>query len=216
MIVEHLLSYRIKGSDASWLNDIEPPPHQVDYSDDEEERRANKARKEQRQNKQDESDGETSKTQGRKTLAQEPRRNQRPSESSSRFGSGPSRGRNPFSAGSRRNNPNAFPRFARPWGMDMRTPPQHPNDNHTPFNAPPSFPPNGPPMFPPPFNPSTPPPFMGNTFHFGGNNRMPGPMPPMNMPPPFSQNVPIFGSNYCNLAGPQPQWVNGPPPPPGT
>lgn len=208
MSSKFIINYRIRGSDASWLNDVEPPSHQLDYSDDEEERRANRARKESKQ-KHEDSDGETSRQNPRKMA--EPRRNQRPSESSSRFGSGPSRGRNPFSAGSRRNNPNSFTRFARPWGnFDMRTPPPHPNDpNQPPFSASPNFP-SGPPIFPPPFNPSTPPPFMGNTFHFRANPRMGG---PMNMPP-FRQNVPIFGSPYCN-SGP-PQWVNGPPPPPGT
>ncbi|XP_049876109.1 H/ACA ribonucleoprotein complex non-core subunit NAF1 [Pectinophora gossypiella] len=195
---------KLKGSDASWLHDIEAPPQHIDFSDDEEERKANRAKREAQWQKQEESDGETSKNPARKT--QETRRSQRPSESSSRFGSGPSRARNPFSAGSRR-NPNSFTRFNRPWGnFDMRTPPPHPD----PFSAPPNF--NGPPMFPPPFNPNTPPPFMGNTFQFGGNPRM-GPMPP-NMPP-FRQSVPIFGSNFCN--GQPPQWVNnGPPPPPGT
>ncbi|KAM3959648.1 uncharacterized protein ACR2FA_006297 isoform 2-T2 [Aphomia sociella] len=211
---------KLKGSDASWRNDIEPPPSQIDYSDDEEERRANRARKEQnKQNRQEENsenNGETSKNR----RPPEARRNQRPSESSSRFGSVPSRGRNPFAAGSRRNNPNTFPRFARPWlgNMDMRTPPPHPNDpgGHPPFSAPP-FSPNMPPMFPPPFNPSTPPPFMGNAIQFGVNPRMHGPIPPMGVPPPFRHGVPVFGANFCNVGGPQPQWVNnGPPPPPGT
>ncbi|CAB3230157.1 unnamed protein product [Arctia plantaginis] len=209
---------KIKGSDASWLNDIEPPPHQVEYSDDEEERKANKARKEQRQNKTEESeDGETSKN-ARKVPE---RRNQRPSESSSRFGSGPSRGRNPFSAGSRRNNPNAFPRTPRPWpnNIGLRTPPPHPNGDpggHGPFTAPPNF--TGPPMFPPAFNPSTPPPFMGNLFQFGNSARMQSaPVSNIGVPPPFRHNMPIFGSNFCTMPGPQAQWVNnGPPPPPGT
>lgn len=209
---------KIKGSDASWLNDIEPPPSQVDYSDDEEERKANRAKREQRQNKNEESeDGETS-----KNVRKAPeRRNQRPSESSSRFGSGPSRGRNPFSTSSRRNNPNACPRASRPWpsNMGLRTPPPHPNGDpggHAPFSAPPTF--TGPPMFPPGFNPSTPPPFLGNMFQFGSNPGMQNPpMPPMGVPPPFRHNMPIFGSNFCTMPGPQPQWVNnGPPPPPGT
>ncbi|XP_059057720.1 H/ACA ribonucleoprotein complex non-core subunit NAF1 [Achroia grisella] len=206
---------KLKGSDASWRNDIEPPPSQVDYSDDEEERKANRARKEQnRQNKEEnsENNGETSKNR-RPT---ENRRNQRPSESSSRFGSGPSRGRNPFAAGSRRNNPNTFPRFARPWlgNMDMRTPP-HPNDpgGHPPFSAPP-FSPNMPPMFQS-YTPRIPASFMGNAFQFGANPRMPGPIPPMGVPP-FRHGVPVFGANFCNLPGPQPQWINGLPPPPGT
>lgn len=176
---------KVKGSDASWLNDVEPPPHQVEYSDDEEERRARKAGKEQKQKPED-SDGETSKRKPR---------NQRPSESSSRFGSGPSRGRNPFSA-SRRPAPHPHPRAARLWPND-KTPP---TDFVPPF-APP---------FPPPFNPATPPPFMPNAFQFGGSPRMP-PMPPMM--PPFRHAVPIFGANFC---GNQPQWMNGPPPPPGT
>ncbi|KAJ0174806.1 hypothetical protein K1T71_009914 [Dendrolimus kikuchii] len=186
---------KIKGSDASWLHDVEPPPSQVEYSDDEEERRANKAKKEQRQRQnEDNENGETSKN--RKP------RNQRPSESSSRFG-GPSRGRNPFS-GSRR-NPNSFPRFTRPFSGDMRTPP-HPHDSG-PFTAPPFL---NAPMFPPPFNPTTPP-FMGNLYQFGGNPRMPG--MPMNIP--FRHNMPIFGTNFCRP--PPPQWVNnGTPPPPGT
>uniref|UniRef100_A0A2A4JYQ3 H/ACA ribonucleoprotein complex non-core subunit NAF1 n=1 Tax=Heliothis virescens TaxID=7102 RepID=A0A2A4JYQ3_HELVI len=209
---------KIKGSDASWLHDVEPPPHQIEYSDDEEERRANRARREQRRadRTEESEDGETSKN----TRKVPERRNQRPSESSSRFGSGPSRGRNPFAAGSRRNNnPNAFPRSGRPWpnNMGLRTPPPHPNSDqgaHGPFSAPPNF--NGPPMFPPPFNPSTPPPFMGNMFQFGSNRMSGSPMPPP-MTPPFRHNVPVFGASYCSVAGPHPQWVNnGPPPPPGT
>ncbi|XP_075980190.1 uncharacterized protein LOC142979247 [Anticarsia gemmatalis] len=212
---------KIKGSDASWLNDVEPPPHQVDFSDDEEERKAARIKKEQRshsrQHDEQSEDGETS-----KNVRKFPdvRRNQRPSESSSRFGSGPSRGRNPFSAGSRRNNPNVFPRGTRPWptNIGLRTPPPHPNGDpggHAPFSAPPTF---TPPMFPPVFNPSTPPPFLGTMFQFGSNPRMQtAPMPPVGMPPPFSHNMPIFGSNFCTMTGPHPQWVNnGPPPPPGT
>ncbi|XP_053610261.1 H/ACA ribonucleoprotein complex non-core subunit NAF1 [Plodia interpunctella] len=196
---------KVKGSDASWLHDVEPPPSQIEYSDDEEERRANRERKEQRQRQREDTGGETSINKRNP----EPRRNQRPSESSSRFGSGPSRGRNPFSASSRRNNLNMYPRYSRPWpNMDMRTPPPHP-DPGAPFTAPPF---TGPPMFPPPFNPTTPP-FMGNPFQFGGNPRMPGNYMGM---PPFRHSVPVFGANFCG-SGPQPQWVNnGPPPPPGT
>uniref|UniRef100_A0A2M4CUX9 H/ACA ribonucleoprotein complex non-core subunit NAF1 n=1 Tax=Anopheles darlingi TaxID=43151 RepID=A0A2M4CUX9_ANODA len=36
---------RMKGSDASWMNDNEPPPHMVEYSDDESERYARKGHK---------------------------------------------------------------------------------------------------------------------------------------------------------------------------
>ena len=35
---------RLKGSDASWLNDREPPEALLDYSDDEQERNAKKKR----------------------------------------------------------------------------------------------------------------------------------------------------------------------------
>ncbi|CAH0589225.1 unnamed protein product [Chrysodeixis includens] len=113
---------KIKGSDASWLHDEEPPPHQVDFSDDEEERKANRARKELRrlERAEETENGETSKN----TRRNGDKRNQRPSESSSRFGSGPSRGRNPFSAGSRRiNAPGMFPRLGRPWpaGLALRS-----------------------------------------------------------------------------------------------
>ncbi|KAJ8712136.1 hypothetical protein PYW07_004978 [Mythimna separata] len=210
---------KIKGSDASWLHDVEPPPHQLEYSDDEEERKANRLRREQRKEKAqtEESDGETS-----KPRRCHERRMPRPSESSSRFGSGPSRGRNPFSAGSRRNNnPNVFPRVGRPWptNIGLRTPPPHPNADpgaHGPFSAPPTF--TGPPMFPPPFNPTTPPPFMTNMFQFGAARMAGAPMPiPMGVLPAFRHNMPVFGSNFCTVASPHPQWVNnGPPPPPGT
>lgn len=210
---------KIKGSDASWLHDVEPPPHQIEFSDDEEERKANRARKDQRKDKTEGSeDGETSKT-TRKPQA----RNQRPSESSSRFGSGPSRGRNPFSAGSRRNNnPNVFPRVGRPWpsNIGLRTPPPHPNGEpgaHGPFSAPPNF--TGPPMFPPPFNPSTPPPFMGSMFQFGASRMASRPLAPLPLGvlPPFRHNLPVFGSGYCPLPSAHPHWLNnGPPPPPGT
>lgn len=191
---------------------MEPPAHQLDYSDDEEERRANRARKEQRLNKTEDTpdSGETSKS--RKPPE---RRNQRPSESSSRFGSGPSRGRNPFAA---RRNPNAFPRCTRPWlaNVDLRSQQDRQEFRPAPFSAPPVF--TGPPMFPPPFNPNTPPPFLGNPpFHFG-ESRMHGPIPPAGGFRP----VPVFGA-WCAgpgaaAPGPQPpHWVNNaPPPPPGT
>ncbi len=39
---------RLKGSDASWRHDIEPPEHHVEFSDDEEERNLRKAKKEER------------------------------------------------------------------------------------------------------------------------------------------------------------------------
>ena len=39
---------RLKGSDASWRHDIEPPSHHVEYYDDEEERNLRKAKKEER------------------------------------------------------------------------------------------------------------------------------------------------------------------------
>ena len=43
---------RQKGCDASWENDIEPPPKYCEYSDDEEERSARRAdRHKKRQNK---------------------------------------------------------------------------------------------------------------------------------------------------------------------
>ncbi|XP_072945165.1 uncharacterized protein [Epargyreus clarus] len=207
-----------KGSDASWLNDVEPPPSQVEYSDDEEERKANRARKDARQPKPEEREnGETSRNPPfRKTL--EARRNQRPSDSSSRFGSGPSRGRNPFSAGVRR-NPNSFPRFVRPWAnqVDLRTPPPHPTSPGNLYTVPPFNPSVLPPNFCAPPPPPPPPPFLGNQFRFGMNPRMPPPpIPPMNVPPPFRQAPPTFGSNYCSMPGTQPQWLNGTPPPPGT
>lgn len=199
--------FRVKGSDASWLNDIEPPPSHVDYSDDEEERRANKAKKEQSKlNRQESSDsGENSNPPPRRML--QAKRNQRPFESSSRFG-GFGRGRG--------NIPPAFRKTPnlRFWhDHEMRTPPPHPgvDPGGRPFIAPPMF---NPPMFPP-FNPTTPPPYMMNHMPFSRNPRMPA-LPPMNTPPPFRQNLPVFGANYCNMPGPQPQWLNRPPPPPGT
>ncbi|KAL4710910.1 hypothetical protein ACJJTC_002540 [Scirpophaga incertulas] len=148
---------KVRGSDASWLNDLEPPPSHVEYSDDEEERRANKSRKEQRQNRQDEDSSEEA-SKGRKPEA---RRNQRPSESSSRFG-GPSRGRNPFAAGSRRNYivPRIVPRTPRPW-LDIRgAMGEHRGEFRGALSAPPfaaplynfaaPFPPPPAPFFPPP------------------------------------------------------------------
>lgn len=191
---------KVKGSDASWLNDIEPPPSHVDFSDDEEERLANKAKKEQKQNKPDTSEnGENSKT-PRKML--EAKRNQRPSESSSRFG-GSSRGRNSTPSGFRR-NPFHYTRAQRVFeDQEMRTPPPHPNvDLGGPIMPPPGFSP----MFPH-FNPTTPPPYILNRMQFR-NPRMQF----MNMP--FRQNMPVFGSNFCSMPGQPPQW--GPPPPPGT
>ena len=40
---------RLKGSDASWEHDIEPPEEHLDYSDDEEERAARRRMKETRE-----------------------------------------------------------------------------------------------------------------------------------------------------------------------
>ncbi|KPJ14595.1 H/ACA ribonucleoprotein complex non-core subunit NAF1 [Papilio machaon] len=204
-----------KGSDASWLHDIEPPPSHVDYSDDEEERRANRARKEQ--NKKTDS-GETSKTNSQPPKRD--RRNQRPSESSNRFGgydAGYGRGGlNPFSG--RRPNTNPQTRFVSPWSAwafnDTRTPP-HPNDSAPrPFRPPPF---NRPPMCVPPFDPYIPPPFVGDSYQFGGRPRMFGPIPPMSVPPPLRpQAGPVFGAGFCTAPGPQPQWARRPPPPPGT
>jgi H/ACA ribonucleoprotein complex non-core subunit NAF1 len=37
------LLHRMKGSDASWEDNNEPPPKCLDYSDDEEERRARRS-----------------------------------------------------------------------------------------------------------------------------------------------------------------------------
>ncbi|XP_039756492.1 H/ACA ribonucleoprotein complex non-core subunit NAF1 [Pararge aegeria] len=200
---------KVKGSDASWLHDIEPPPSHVDYSDDEEERRANKAKKEQqKQNRQETSEnGENSKNPPPRKML-EAKRSQRPFESSSRFG-GSGRGRGSTLPSFRR-NPN-FNR-SRSWNdQEMRTPPPHPSmdPGGHPFVAPPMF---NPPMFPP-FNPSTPPPYM-NRIPFR-HPRMQV-LPPMIALPPFRQNLPIFGANYCSSAGPHPQWLNQPPPPPGT
>lgn len=139
---------KVRGCDASWLNDIEPPPSHIDYSDDEEERRAARARK--TKNKEDENtqnDGETSRN-VRKPVE---RRNQRPSEWNSRFGSGPSRGRNPFALGSRRHG---------------RPPPLSADGSAfiPPFN----------PNTPPPYNPAAPPPF-SSLFQFGSSPRLHSP-----------------------------------------
>lgn len=162
---------KVKGSDASWLNDIEPPPHQVDYSDDEEERRAKRQSKQARQGAGagagEEAAGDEERGQ-RKMLEA---RRQRPSESSSRFGSGPSRGRNPFSGNSNRRNQNQnqsmYPRpgYGRGWPSDMRTPPPHlPQDSGPP---PPPF------MFPPPHAPP-----MWSGYQFAP------PPPALRYPPP--------------------------------
>ena len=43
-----LCIHRVKGSDASWENDIEPPEEHLDYSDDEEEKAARKRLQEKR------------------------------------------------------------------------------------------------------------------------------------------------------------------------
>ncbi|CAG4987329.1 unnamed protein product [Parnassius apollo] len=198
---------KVKGSDASWVHDVEPPPSQIDFSDDEEERRAKKANKEQ--NKEVTENGETSKAQ---TFRKDNKRNQRPTESSSRFGSGPSRGRNPSTPGSRRNSPWKM------WSEQSDTRPPHPNRDAPPHGAHPPFTPppfNRPLMSFSPFNPTRPPPFMGNSYQFGANPRMRGPTPPMHFPQ-FGRNNPIFGSSFNNMPGSQPQWISRLPPPPGT
>ncbi|CAG9130698.1 unnamed protein product [Plutella xylostella] len=96
-------------------------------------------------------------------------RRQRPSESSSRFGSGPSRGRNPFSGNSNRRNQNQpmYPRpgYGRGWPSDMRTPPPHPPQDSGP--PPPPF------MFPPPHAPP-----MWSGYQFAP------PPPALRYPPP--------------------------------
>ncbi|XP_038222496.1 H/ACA ribonucleoprotein complex non-core subunit NAF1 [Zerene cesonia] len=187
---------KVKGSDASWLNDIEPPPSQVEFSDDEEERKARREKKQSRQQEGSEN-GETSKNPPRKML--EARRN-RPSQSTSRFRPGPNRGYNFYD--NRAQNPFMAFNGSRP-DFDRRIPPPHPmSDSGVPLSAPPGF---TVPMYPPPF-PRLPP-----RQHFGRNPLLQTP----NMPP-FRQNMPVFGSNYCNMPGPQPQWLNRPPPPPGT
>ncbi|CAH2043260.1 unnamed protein product, partial [Iphiclides podalirius] len=194
---------KAKGSDASWLYDVEPPPNHVDYSDDEEERRANKSRREQsRQGKEATEGGETSRQQARKEAG----RGQRPCESSSRFGGGPSRGRNPFVA-ARRSCHNPAARFVNPWTpQEIRTPSAIDHSAHSPF-----APYSQARMRVPPFNPATPPPFMANAYQFGVNPTIRGPMHPMNVLP--YRNGPIFGAGYN---GPQMQWVARPPPPPGS
>ncbi|XP_067624094.1 H/ACA ribonucleoprotein complex non-core subunit NAF1 isoform X2 [Eurosta solidaginis] len=48
---------KMRGSDASWENDIEPPPRYLDYSDDEEEREARQQLRKQRQRGNRETDG---------------------------------------------------------------------------------------------------------------------------------------------------------------
>ncbi|CAG9564907.1 unnamed protein product [Danaus chrysippus] len=167
---------KVKGSDASWLNDIEPPPSHVDYSDDEEERRANRARKEQRQHKQEEAgDGGSSDNQQRRLL--EAKRHQRPTESSSRFG-GNYRG-----TGFRR-NPCTFIRNTRPYDDHTRTP-QHPVDPNSPFF--PTFNPFIPFMNGNPFGRSRMPaipPYRQHVPMFGSNYNMSGPKPQWSGPPP--------------------------------
>ncbi|GBP10446.1 hypothetical protein EVAR_76313_1 [Eumeta japonica] len=191
---------RIKGSDASWRDDVEPPPSQLDYSDDEEEQKANRAKKEK---KKQESDNAEENAERRKSQEVRRNQNQRPSESSSRFGSGPSnRNRNPFSTGFRRNYQN-LPRFRLYQdSFDLRTPPPHVSSVN-PFSAPPTFSPNIPPLFPPPFTS----PYVNprGAFQFNRNPRFNG----VPMGGPFRPGFPMFGM--------QAQWANGtPPPPPGT
>ena len=48
---------KMKGSDASWLGDVEPPEHCLDYSDDEQERQVKRDRKEARKALAAEADG---------------------------------------------------------------------------------------------------------------------------------------------------------------
>lgn len=51
LVIVFILSIiRIKGSDASWTNDQEPPPGCVEYSDDEQERAARKQKKNKNEN----------------------------------------------------------------------------------------------------------------------------------------------------------------------
>ncbi|XP_058128807.1 H/ACA ribonucleoprotein complex non-core subunit NAF1-like [Anopheles ziemanni] len=57
IILSELMRY--KGSDASWMNDNEPPPHMVEYSDDEAEKTAKRNRK-KKANANGERDGENS------------------------------------------------------------------------------------------------------------------------------------------------------------
>ncbi|CAK1553858.1 unnamed protein product [Leptosia nina] len=176
---------KAKGCDASWLNDLEPPASQVEFSDDEEERKAKKEKKQNRQEKHENAEsGETSKN-SRKML--EARRN-RPTQSTSRFGTGPNRG---YNADNRW--PNPFMPFHEFHG---RIPPPHPTAEMGPLTAPPAL------AFPM---------FVRPRMNFGRNPLL----RPPNVPP-FTQNRPVFGSNYCNMAGNQPRWSNRPPPPPGT
>lgn len=69
-----VLTCRVKGSDASWLNDVEPPPCQLDFSDDEEERKANRLRKEKKKQSETPTNEEG---QGKQTIMQRPSENAR-------------------------------------------------------------------------------------------------------------------------------------------
>ena len=65
--------HRLKGSDASWEHDIEPPEDHLDYSDDEEERAARKKLQEKRRT---EAEGERQE----ETLARSGERTEKKSE----------------------------------------------------------------------------------------------------------------------------------------
>ncbi|XP_050668288.1 H/ACA ribonucleoprotein complex non-core subunit NAF1 [Leptidea sinapis] len=181
---------RSKGSDASWLNDVEPPPGHIEYSDDEEERRARKEKKQSRQHADNHDKGEASNNPQRKII--EPRRN-RPVQQFSRFGATSRPCNAPF-------------RVATPLLSNML---HQEYDNSIPpphlmaprFSVPPGF--------------SAP---MHNAFRMPRHQfgRM-APMPPPNMPN-FGQNMSVFGAaNFWNYGGPFGQMIyRPPPPPPGT
>ncbi|PIK43248.1 putative H/ACA ribonucleoprotein complex [Apostichopus japonicus] len=194
----------MKGSDASWANDEEPPRECLDYSDDEQERNAKKkkalekgkrkdARRKEESNQQGDQDGNSPRpvTSGQG----QGHTNSRGDHHQSR---GASRGHynQQHSSQSERGPPGQYPRYPQPQGSDRRHRPEwqqgvhHPPPNgnfyQMPFNSPnyqsniaPSHFHNSSPGYGPP------PPNMYSNFQGGPMHASPPPMSPYAAPPPF-------------------------------
>ncbi|KAL9925982.1 uncharacterized protein ACN2A1_015099 isoform 2-T2 [Glossina fuscipes fuscipes] len=85
---------KMRGSDASWEHDVEPPPHYIDYSDDEEERlaRSRLRSKDKTRENDDHNEGECTKDSDEQVKALSNKKRRRQNEQNQSFGFGGNRG----------------------------------------------------------------------------------------------------------------------------
>ncbi|KAJ3614551.1 hypothetical protein NHX12_018123 [Muraenolepis orangiensis] len=189
----------LKGSDASWKNDQEPPPEALDYSDDEEEHEAKKSRRQK----------------NKKTWENDNGKQGQPAAPSVQDQPPPPRHYEAFHPRPRGSAPPHFrPRGPMP---PPRTPFRHPPPRHhlhphaylppvCPYPPPPGhFPPHSFPLYPPPPPHHLPPPPHHLPPHHSSSSSY-GP-PQLTPPPPWPPGL------YPGLHFPPPP---PPPPPPAT